>query len=142
MYIVQYITVLFLGGVKFFLAVPLAVQYNFSFWQTFILTCFGGVLGVIIFTYFRKIILKLYYKLFPQTRKKNQKKKSSFRKKIAVKTAKKYGLFGIAILTPIFLSIPLGTFIALHLFPDKKKTLPMLFASVLGWSFILTLIWT
>ena len=26
-------------------------------------------------------------------------------------------------------------------FPKKKKTLPILFASVLGWSFLLTLIW-
>ena len=88
MHIVQYITVLFLGGVKFFLAVPLAVQYNFSFWQTFILTCFGGVLGVIIFTYFRKIILKLYYKLFPQTRKKNRKKNQVLEKKLRLKQQK------------------------------------------------------
>ena len=74
-------------------------------------------------------------------KKYNAKKKKSFKNIIALKVARKYGLFGIAFLTPIFFSIPIGTFIALHFFPNKTKTLPILFASVLGWSFLLTLIW-
>ena len=55
---------------------------------------------------------------------------------MAIKTVRKYGLFGIAFLTPIFFSIPIGTFIALRFFPNKKKTLPVLAASVFGWSFV------
>ena len=65
-------------------------------------------------------------------------KKDSIKKVVAVKTVKKYGLFGIAFLTPIFFSIPLGTFIALRFFPNKKKTLPVLAAAVFGWSFVLS----
>jgi hypothetical protein len=138
MQIIQAISVLLLGCVKFFLAIPLAIQYDFTFWETFLLSCFGGIVGIIIFAKFRKAVLKLYYKIYPFNYNIN---KRGLRKTIALKTARKYGLFGIAFLTPVFLSIPIGTFIALHFFPNKKKTLPILFASVLGWSFLLTLIW-
>jgi hypothetical protein len=139
MQISHLIVVLLLSCVKFFLAIPLAVTYDFSFWQTFILCCLGGIIGVLFFAYFRKVILNYYYKLFPN--KKKKKSNRGFKDNIAIATARKYGLFGIAFLTPIFFSIPLGTFIALHFFPNKKKTLPVLLASVLGWSFILTLVW-
>lgn len=140
MEIIQALSVLLLSCVKFFLAIPLAVQYDFSFWQTFIFSCLGGVIGIIVFSKFRKVVLKIYYRIYPFNF--NANKKKNLRKTIAIKTARKYGLFGIAFLTPVFLSIPIGTFIALHFFPNKKKTLPILFASVMGWSFLLTLIWT
>ena len=139
MQFIQFISVLLLGGTKFFLAIPLAVQYNFSFWETFIFSCIGGIVGVIIFAKFRKVVLKIYYRFYPYNY--SVKKKKNFRKIIAVRAVRKYGLFGIAFLTPIIFSIPIGTFIALHFFPNKKKTLPILFASVLVWSFLLTLIW-
>ena len=139
MQFLEAISVFLMGGVKFFFAVPLALTYNFSFWQTFLITCFGGIIGVLFFAQFRKVILKIYYRFFPFDY--NRKKKPGLKKKLALKTVRKYGLFGIAFLTPVVFSIPVGTFIALHFFPNKKKTLPMLFASVLGWSFVLTLVW-
>ena len=138
MQIIQAISVLLLGCVKFFLAIPLAAQYDFTFWETFLLSCLGGIVGIIVFAKFRKAVLKLYYRIYPFN---YNVKNKGLRRTIALKTARKYGLFGIAFLTPVFLSIPIGTFIALHFFPNKKKTLPILFASVLGWSFLLTLIW-
>lgn len=139
MQFLELVSVFLMGGLKFLFAVPLAFTYDFSFWQTFLVTCFGGVIGVIFFAQFRKAILKWYYQFFPS--KLNSPKKRSIKKTIALKTVRKYGLFGIAFLTPVVFSIPLGTFIALHFFPNKKKTLPVLFASVLGWSFVLTIVW-
>lgn len=139
MQILEAISVFFVSFVKFFLAIPLAFTYDFTFWQTFLVTCIGGILGVLFFAQFRRVILKIYYRFFPY--KPRVPKKRSFKNLLAIKTAKKYGLFGIAFLTPIVFSIPLGTFLALHFFPNKKKTLPILIASVLGWSFVLTLAW-
>ena len=72
--------------------------------------------------------------------KANSKKR--LKKVVAIKIVRKYGLFSIAFLTPIFFSIPIGTFIALRFFPNKKKTLPVLAASVFGWSFILSVVLT
>lgn len=139
MNIIEAISVFFMSFVKFFLAIPLAFTFDFTFWQTFLITCLGGVLSVLFFAQFRKVILKLYYRFFPY--KPKVPKKQGFKNVLAFKIAKKHGLFGIAFLTPIVFSIPLGTFLALHFFPNKKKTLPVLIASVLGWSFVLTLAW-
>ena len=109
MQFIQFISVLLLGGVKFFLAIPLAVQYDFSFWETFIFSCMGGVLGVIVFAKFRKVVLKIYYSIYPFDY--NAKKKKSFKNIIALKVARKYGLFGIAFLTPIFALLSGGLFL-------------------------------
>ena len=75
MQLIQFISVLLLGGVKFFLAIPLAVQYDFSFWETFILSCIGGVMGVIVFAKFRKVVLKIYYRFYPFDYNKKKKLK-------------------------------------------------------------------
>lgn len=139
MYFFQVFSVLLVGCVKFFLAIPLAQQFEFSFWETFLFTCLGGLVGVVFFAFFRKVVLKIYYRFFPYKPKSQRNK--SFKRTLILSAAKKYGLFGIAFLTPVFFSIPIGTFVALHFFPNKKKTLPILFASVMGWSFLLSLIW-
>ena len=73
---------------------------------------------------------------------KNKMKKRSMKNILAIKTARKYGLFGIAFLTPIFLSIPIGTYLALYFFPEKKKTVPILMSSVVIWSLILSVVLT
>ena len=51
---------------------------------------------------------------------------------------KKYGLVGIAFLTPVILSIPIGTLIANSLVPDKKKIMVYMFFSVLFWAIFIT----
>ena len=64
------------------------------------------------------------------------------KKAFAIITARKYGLIGIAFLTPIFLSIPIGTYLALYFFPEKRKTIPILITSVVGWSVVLSIMLT
>ena len=95
---------------------------------------------IIIFAKFSNWIIDLYYTWMSNKQKANSKKR--LKKVVAIKIVRKYGLFSIAFLTPIFFSIPIGTFIALRFFPNKKKTLPVLAASVFGWSFILSVVLT
>ncbi|MBK7684343.1 MAG: hypothetical protein IPJ26_18620 [Bacteroidetes bacterium] len=66
----------------------------------------------------------------------NDVKRKVFTKKNRriVQIWKKYGLMGIAIVTPIFLSIPIGTIIANSLEARKKKILLYMFFSILFWS--------
>jgi len=116
-------------------AIPLSVlKYDFNFIQTLLFTVVGGVLSVLVFSFLSDKIYKLIKK-----RRKNKVKKRSMKKALAIKTARKYGLFGIAFLTPIFLSIPIGTYLALHFFPEKKKTIPILITSVVAWSLVLSI---
>ena len=116
-------------------AIPLSVlKYDFNFIQTLFFTVVGGVLSVLVFSFLSDKIYKLIKK-----RRQNKVKKRSMKKALAIKTARKYGLFGIAFLTPIFLSIPIGTYLALHFFPEKKKTIPILITSVVAWSLVLSI---
>lgn len=53
---------------------------------------------------------------------------------------KRFGLAGIAIITPVLLSIPIGTIIANSLAKNKKKILIYMLASVIFWSVLMTLV--
>ena len=137
----QVVMIMLMSSVKFLLAIPVAAyQYKFSFLETFLFSSIGGVLGIIIFAKFSRWIIDQYNTWMSSMGKPISKK--GFKKVVAIKTVRKYGLFGIAFLTPIFFSIPIGTFIALRFFPNKKKTLPVLAASVFGWSFVLSVVLT
>jgi len=132
------LTVIFLSGIKFMIAIPLSViKYDFNFIQTFLLSVAGGVIGVFVFSFLSDKIYK-----FIQKRSQNKIKKRSVKKAFAIITARKYGLIGIALLTPILFSIPIGTYLALYFFPEKRKTIPILITSVVGWSLVLSFVLT
>jgi hypothetical protein len=56
----------------------------------------------------------------------------------SVRIWKRYGFTGVAAITPVLLSIPLGTFILTRFETKKKKILIYLFVSIVFWSFALT----
>ena len=67
-----------------------------------------------------------------------QRKIFSKRSRSMVKMWSKYGLLGMAALTPILFSIPIGTFIMSCMEKNKKKILLYMFISILCWSLALT----
>jgi hypothetical protein len=147
------------SSVKFIFAFPLAFGYKFAFIETLCYTSAGGILGVIFFAFisdeliifynwfihvymhnhpksrvFAKSIKDRYRKIFPAKEKKIFSKKS----KRFVKIKKSWGLVGVAILTPLILSIPIGTFLAIRFFKRTKKTIIILCTSVISWSLLLS----
>jgi uncharacterized membrane protein len=128
------LSVLLTSMVKLILGVPLALGFGFSFWQTVLVCFFGGSMGVLFFAFFSEKVMLIYYKFFPKKNKEDKEKKETIKQKMIRKALDKYGLYGLAFLTPVFLSIPFGTFITLRYFPNKMKTLPYLFLSVFLWS--------
>ena len=70
----------------------------------------------------------------------NQEEKKIFTKKTRriVRIWKKYGLIGIALLTPILLSIPVGTFIASRLVPQRSTVILYMLFALLFWSVVLS----
>ncbi|MBL0049050.1 MAG: hypothetical protein IPP32_13250 [Bacteroidetes bacterium] len=132
----EIISVFLLSTVKFVLgSVPLALGFGFSFLKSLLVTTAGGFLGVFIFVNTSEYILNRW-----QERKKTKKKITPFKKnftrknKLIVRTKRRFGLTGIALLTPLLLSIPIGSFIALRYFKNKHKVLVYLFGSVIFWS--------
>jgi len=71
-------------------------------------------------------------------KKQEAKKVFTKRNRRIVKIWLKYGLSGIAIVTPIILSIPIGTLIANNLESNKKKIFLYMFISILSWSILMT----
>jgi hypothetical protein len=155
------IEVLILSGVKFLLAPPLSFKLGFSYPKTILITTIGGLLGVIFFYFLSDMIMRLFRREWPKIKyyfskkglelepavvkipkKKSQpKKKFSRKNKLIVLTRKKYGLWGIAALTPLLLSIPLGTFLAIKYYRNKKNVFLSLALSVVCWSVIMSSIY-
>ena len=142
-------------------------KYDFSFLRTNFYTITGGMLGVAVVLYVSPFIMMfyhwlktVYHKIFSHrdfyfseptvdvnqpvevhyryVQNKKQKKIFTPRNRRIIRVWKKYGLWGVAWLTPILLSIPVGTFIMTRLERKKKKIVFKLLISIVAWSFILT----
>ncbi len=142
-------------------------KYDFSIFETILYCVLGGMLGVLIFSYLSKpffiaehwIVLKFrqYFRkketftppvadvdtpleIHYEYLDKEARKRRIFtkRNRRIVKIWKKYGLAGIAIVTPVLLSIPIGTIIANSLESNKKKILLYMFLSILFWTITMT----
>jgi uncharacterized membrane protein YbhN (UPF0104 family) len=172
--IIHFIVVVLLSSVKF-IGGPTLVYLNekyepeFGFLQANIACISGGMLGVVVFMYFSKWILKIYRsarkkmkKIFSRNHPQyydppvaditsdveirynyvdnNEWKKKIFspRSRRMVRIWQRYGLVGLAALTPILFSIPLGTFVMSRLESNRKKILLYMFISIVSWSLILT----
>ncbi len=135
---IEIINVFLLSAVKFFGAPPLAhYVYDLPYIETLIITTSGGVFGVFLFFYFGSRIVQffpIFFKPMPKNRKIFTKKN-----KFYVGMIKKYGLIGIALFSPILISIPVGAFLAARFFSHQSFiALTFLCLSVLFWSVVLT----
>jgi len=132
----QIILVWLLSTVKFvFGAVPLALGFGFSFFKTVVVTSTGGFVGVVVFVNLSAWTIKKVKNVAEKRAvKKAPKKIFTRRNKIIVQVKRKFGLPGIALLTPLLLSIPLGCFLAVRYFEDKQRVTVYMFSSILFWS--------
>ena len=140
-----------MSAVKFITAAPLASAYGFEYWETLLITSTGGLAGVTFFFQLSKWTLRAFKKTRENIQKvssnpiestKNnttvKKKIFTWKNKFIVKTVRRFGLAGIAFITPVVLSIPLGTFIAFRYFNNKNKVYTYLSLAVFFWSVLLS----
>lgn len=143
--ILELSSLILISAIKFFLAPGTIALKGYNFWETIIISTIGGIVGVLFFYYFgvwatkqyKKLKNKINFLLFGQIVRKKKKVFTKSRR-IQVKIRKKYGIIGIAVLTPIFLSIPIGSIIAARYFSRNKLTVIYLLLAVIFWSFTLT----
>jgi membrane protein DedA with SNARE-associated domain len=137
--IVELVGIFLLAGSKFAVAVGLLVSpaTEFSYLQSVAMLISGGFTGILFFYYFSSWINKMIAKIFQK-----KKKKQLFSKKVRrfINIKNKYGLIGIALITPVIISIPVGSFIASRFFSKNKLTLLFMLAGVVFWSVTLPLI--
>jgi len=110
---------------------------NHDFLSVMLVSCGGGIAGNIFFTNLSAAILKGIHN-FRVKRGLIHKKKAFTKFNRRVITVKqKFGLAGIAFITPILLSTPVGAFLAERFFRDKKKIILYLSAATILWGFIM-----
>lgn len=129
---------------KFAATFPVAVYlFKMSFFETVLYTNIGGLLGVMFFIFSSKSVIRLYETLMPKNRRNKKKPKKIFTKKNRrlVTIRKKYGLPGIVFLTPVLLSIPIGSFLVVKYYGKVKKAFLYLIISNAAWSLVYTLIY-
>lgn len=133
-------TVFLLSTVKFvFGGVPLALAYGFSFFKAVVITSLGGFSGILIFVAVSDFLLKKYKarkhkKEHDHPSPKKNKKIFSKKNRMIIHVKQRFGLIGIATLTPLLFSIPLGCFLATRYFKDKQRVILYMFVSILFWS--------
>ena len=124
-------------GLKFFFAIPAVVLKGYSFWETIGIAVTGGLISFFIFFYFGEFLKMIFIKYF---RKKDKPSKKFNRRNRFIITIKgKYGLIGLAVITPIILSVPLGSILAGRYFDTDRKTIPFMTLSIVLWAFALSL---
>lgn len=122
------------------LGVPTAViVFKYNFLKVFFVSCAGGITGNIIFTYLSAGIIKWMHDYRLRKDKDHKKKIFSKSTRRFIRIKNRFGLVGIAFVTPI-ISQPIGAFFAEKFFKDKKKVIIYLSVSVVFWSITLYLI--
>jgi hypothetical protein len=117
--------------------------YKSNYLLALLSSCTGAVFGTILFTYLFAGILKWWDKVKEGMFSSKHPKKifTKFNRRVIRIKQHRYGLIGIAVLTPIFLSIPIGAFLAERFYKDKKKVIIYLSVSAIIWCFLLYFIY-
>jgi len=114
-----------------------AAAYGYSYLESFIYMSIGGILGVAAFMFLSQSISKVTaYFSFRKKKKKKVKRKFTRMNRFIVRVKQRFGLAGIAFITPWFLTVPVGTMISCGLYNDKRKVFLYQSASILIWSLI------
>ena len=155
--LLKQLSILLISAVKLMVAAPVSYLFGYSYLHTLLNTAIGGLMGVVFFFFLSRILIRLYYSFTPPIIRKFRSiagmpekthalpslkhgRRRVFNKKnrVIVKIRTTYGMPGIIILTPIFLSIPFGTFLALKYYSSSRNLLAWLSLSVIVWSVLLT----
>jgi hypothetical protein len=130
------IMVILWSGFKFMVGVITALGFNFSFPEIFLSTVGGGMLGVLVYLYLWDILHRLWRNFFPKKPREGGIKINRPRR-LLVTIIRKYELYGIAVLTPVLLSVPVGTLLAASIEPDKWRIKRYMLISFCAWCVVL-----
>lgn len=132
--LISSILVLFGSIIKFSMGTLTAIAADLGLGGS-LANIIGGIIGIVVFTYLGGYIQAYFVKKFPQY----FSRKFTSGNRFLVRVKQRFGLNGIAVLTPIVLSIPVGVLFALALTNDKKKILVSMLVSMFFWATVLFL---
>lgn len=128
--IIVFVLILISSSVKYSFATIWAADSELGLIGAFISNFSGGLLGVLGFT-----LVEGKIKKWLKERRKNKPYRIFNRKnRILVKIRRRFGLIGIAFITPVLLTIPLGVMMQLSLTQNRKKIILYTLLSCLFWT--------
>lgn len=122
------------SSTKYLIGFTLALASGFNFLELMFTVVGGGMLGVLFYLYLWTMVVAVYRRFYP---KKNKPVKFSKTKRIVVKIIKEYELYGVAFLTPMLLTMPVGTILAASIETNKWRIKLFMFVSLCGWTLAL-----
>lgn len=142
------VEVALVASVKFLLAPFAAEGLGFNFGQSFAMTTAGGLAGIITFYYagtkiavwwrhLMALIKSVFTRRPASVIERKPPKRFSRTKRFIVRVKTRFGLAGIAFITPSLISIPIGSLVAANLYRKKKGVLLALMVSLVFWSLVL-----
>lgn len=125
----KYLSVAFAASIKFFGGPITGLAFKLSYWEIALSTMTGMMVSVLITAFLGEKIQEKFLK--------NQKLFSK-RTRLAVKTYRKFGLLGIACLTPLLFTPIGGTLIALSFKIPIPKIIIYMLCFAIFWGLIVT----
>jgi hypothetical protein len=125
-------------------------------WETIFFMEAGGILGFLFFYYlfgflfkelkllwpfvynFTPILFKVRFEMWVKQQKLSRTNARKFTKKnkMIVQMRKRYGMWGLVILSPIILSIPLGALLGNKYFKHNHHFIPYMILSIVVWGIV------
>jgi len=144
MNIIEILATVFFSSFRFAMTFPLVIlQFESTIAETLIWTNAGGLAGIMFFAYLSEMLIAWWKRNFKPKGKKDREKsreKKTFtkRNRRIVRIKQRYGLPGIALITPFLLSIPLGVFLVIRYYRSNRYKYLYLLASNILWSLAYT----
>ncbi|MEN2992556.1 MAG: hypothetical protein ABDH91_03270 [Bacteroidia bacterium] len=131
--LLQYLPVFLMSGFKFMVGVGMSLLMHLSFWEQFLLTTGGGIFGVGFFTY-------LGDKVRAWWRGRRSAAASPDTSPKWRRLWERYGLWGVAFLTPPLLSPPIGTALALAFGSSRHQIFLRMSLAMIVWGLFFALL--
>lgn len=130
-------TIFLFSIVKYGFGLFTAINLDTGILPSILANLAGGAIGLLLFINFGSFITKKYYSY----RYKNKPhQRFSGWNRFLVRVRKYMGLFGIAFLSPILLTLPVGAMMALQITTNKTKIFIYMFSGCILWSSIFFLL--
>lgn len=130
----KYLAVVLPAMAKFILGPLAGVALHLSWWQTMLCSIIGMMTSVVVFTFLGKVIWSTWQKL-----SKTPPKRFSPRSRRAVSIYQKFGIVGVACLSPLFLTPIGGTLIATSFKVPPVRIILWMSVFALFWGVVMTL---
>ena len=155
-YILKLLSVFLVASIKYFWATPYSFGLKLNELETIFFMEAGGILGFLFFYYFfgflfkelkllwpvvyhfTPVLFKVRFEMWLKRHRTNRiyARKFTKRNKIIVQMRRRYGMWGLVILSPIILSIPVGALLGNKYFNRNHHFIPYMILSIVVWGIV------